>query len=208
MKYDSIIFDLDGTLWDASSASAEGWNIALQNLGIDVMITGDDIKSISGKPYRECMEILLPDIDPESDVFYDELNRQEKVIIEKKGGILYDSVHGCLEVLSESYKLFIISNCEGWYLDEFFRFSEVKKYFSGYDCHGKSNKTKKEMIQEMAKKQGLYRPVYVGDTDGDHKSASDAGIDFIHIRHGFGKPASIPCMAFENFKELSDFFLK
>ena len=30
---DASVFDLDGTLWDAAAASAEGWNLALAEAG-------------------------------------------------------------------------------------------------------------------------------------------------------------------------------
>lgn len=32
--YDALIFDLDGTLWDAAAASTYGWNLALQEMGL------------------------------------------------------------------------------------------------------------------------------------------------------------------------------
>ncbi len=53
--YDSIIFDLDGTLWDATEASAIGWNSALikENLS-EFCVDSDDIKNICGLPFAEC----------------------------------------------------------------------------------------------------------------------------------------------------------
>jgi phosphoglycolate phosphatase len=43
--YDSIIFDLDGTLWDASEACANAWNIALLT---GLSVKPDDIRGVSG----------------------------------------------------------------------------------------------------------------------------------------------------------------
>jgi beta-phosphoglucomutase-like phosphatase (HAD superfamily) len=31
---EALIFDLDGTLWDAAAASTYGWNLALEELGL------------------------------------------------------------------------------------------------------------------------------------------------------------------------------
>jgi phosphoglycolate phosphatase-like HAD superfamily hydrolase len=50
---DSIIFDLDGTLWSACEASAKGWTAALQELGYDQTITPSDIGSVTGMPFDD-----------------------------------------------------------------------------------------------------------------------------------------------------------
>jgi phosphoglycolate phosphatase len=47
----------------------------------------------------------------------------------------------------------------------------------------------------------LKNPVYVGDTSGDHQSASQAGIDYIHVSYGFEKDHPAP-VVFANFSEL------
>ena len=207
MKYDSIIFDLDGTLWDASYASSIGWNNALNNLGIDKTITPEDIRSISGKPYDECIEILLPDIKVNTDSLYDELNRCEKTSIQETGGNIYHDAAYCLENLLSAYNLFIISNCEEWYLEEFLKFSDFKKYLVDWNCYGRSGNKKKRMLLDMKEKYKSHNPVYVGDTEGDYISSKDAGIEFFHITHGFGI-FETPGLKFENLRQLSDYLMK
>lgn len=62
-RYDALIFDLDGTLWNASAASAKGWNIALRELGIlSIHLTAEDIESITGNPFEQCVKMLLPNL--------------------------------------------------------------------------------------------------------------------------------------------------
>ena len=60
MNNDTIIFDVDGTLWNACPASAKGWNIGLAKLGINKKVTSEQIESVAGNPYEKCVEILLP----------------------------------------------------------------------------------------------------------------------------------------------------
>ena len=46
---DSIIFDLDGTLWNASKTAAKAWNKAFKEIGInDIHITDKMIQEYSG----------------------------------------------------------------------------------------------------------------------------------------------------------------
>lgn len=32
MSYDAIVFDIDGTLWDARESITAGWNLAIEEL--------------------------------------------------------------------------------------------------------------------------------------------------------------------------------
>lgn len=49
---ESIIFDLDGTLWDSADNVAESWNRAVKKLDMpfsqNINITGDDLRSTMG----------------------------------------------------------------------------------------------------------------------------------------------------------------
>ena len=53
----------------------------------------------------------------------------------------------------------------------------------------------------MVKKHSLNNPLYIGDTSGDEKAAKLAGIKFIHVSYGFGKPIS-ENSSFSSFDEL------
>ena len=42
MKYDAVIFDVNGTLWDSTDVVASAWNQAMEDLGVvREPITGD-----------------------------------------------------------------------------------------------------------------------------------------------------------------------
>ncbi len=47
---DSLLFDMDGTLWNATDSYAEIWNRCFADCGIDICITGNDLVSYMGKP--------------------------------------------------------------------------------------------------------------------------------------------------------------
>ncbi len=64
MNDDALVFDLDGTFWDAAAASTRGWNLALQRMGVSFRVTVDGIRSVSGRPFDECVEVLLPELSP------------------------------------------------------------------------------------------------------------------------------------------------
>lgn len=62
IRYDSLIFDLDGTLWDAAETSAKGWNVALESQGFgDKAVSADDVRRVSGMPFDACVRTLFPE---------------------------------------------------------------------------------------------------------------------------------------------------
>jgi phosphoglycolate phosphatase len=204
--YDALIFDLDGTLWDAAAASTYGWNLALAERGLSSRVTVDGIRSVSGNPFHRCVEILLPELQPASEALLEALDRSERTGIEAMAGVLYEGVAEGVPRLAEAHRLFIVSNCPGWYLQEFFRVTGLGEYVSGHDCHGLSGTGKSEMLANMRGRYGLTRPVYVGDTQGDREAAEDAGMEFAFARYGFGA-VDHAGLSFASFGDVVDHFL-
>ena len=60
MKENSVIFDLDGTLWDSSAQVAECWSqVGARLLGPGFFLTPDDVKAQMGKTMDEIAFSLL-----------------------------------------------------------------------------------------------------------------------------------------------------
>ena len=188
MKHDAVIFDIDGTLWNASQASATGWNAGLARLGIDIEITVEQIESVAGNPYEKCVDILLPGLREKFPDLLETLNDCEVEVVKSVGGTFYAGVLEGMQTVAGSHRIFLVSNCQDWYMKLFLQFSGMKPILTGYDCHGMSGQPKHEMFARLISRFGLIKPVYVGDTVGDEKAARLAGIDFIHAAYGFGSP--------------------
>jgi phosphoglycolate phosphatase len=204
--YDALIFDLDGTLWDAAAASTYGWNLALAEMGLTSRVTVDGIRSVSGNPFPRCVEILLPELHPASEALLEALDRSERIGIEAMAGTLYEGVAEGFPSLAEAYRLFVVSNCPDWYLREFLRVTGLGEYLSGHDCHGLSGAGKSDMLAGMRVRYGLERAVYVGDTQGDQDAAEDADMDFAFVSYGFGA-VDAAALSFADFGELVEHFL-
>lgn len=206
MTYDALIFDLDGTLWDAAAASTYGWNLALEELGASARVTVDDIRSVSGKPFDQCVATLLPELRPANEATIEFIDDHERLGIEKIGGTLYAGVAEGLEALAARHRLFLVSNCPDWYLEAFFRISALAGFFVDSDCHGASGLDKSSMLRVLSRKHHLDRALYVGDTQGDRDAAEVAGMEFAFVSYGFGKTAD-PALSFSSFSGLVKGFL-
>jgi phosphoglycolate phosphatase len=206
VKAGALIFDLDGTLWDAAAASTYGWNLALEEMGRPERVTIEGIRSVSGRPFPECAARLLPDMRPIPQAALEHLEARESTGIELIPGELYPGVAEGLPRLAERYRLFLVSNCPGWYLEAFFRHSGLQVCFTGWDCWGSSGMPKSGMLVNLAAAQGLERATYVGDTQGDQAATEAAGMEFTFVEYGFGRVEDA-ALSFRDFGGLVAHFL-
>ena len=62
MNYESLIFDIDGTLWDSRALVAEGYNIQLNKEGLSrYCITAETLKPLFGRVMTEIADVLFAD---------------------------------------------------------------------------------------------------------------------------------------------------
>lgn len=198
--YEAIIFDIDGTLWNASPASAKGWNQGLVKLGIDREVSVRQIEMVAGNPYEKCVDMLLPGFRARYPELLDTIERFEIEAVKSEGGEFFEGVIEGIIQLAEDHKIFLVSNCQDWYLILFLEFSGLKTVFTGYDCYGMSGLPKNEMLSRMKNNFSLKNSVYIGDTDGDETAARLANMDFIYVSWGFGKPKGNPITVKSFFK--------
>lgn len=209
MKADSLIFDLDGTLWDASASCVMAWNKALEEKGVkDFVITRQLAHSFAGK--------LLDDIFSEYFTFLprDQYNEMATAYAEAEafhmknyGGDLYPDAKQELTALAKKYPLFIVSNCLAGYIENFIQQHGLESVFTGYECSGVTGKPKGENIAMVISRNQLKNTVYIGDTLGDFEAARQNNIPFIYAAHGFGKVDDHKYVV-NNLKELEDILEK
>jgi phosphoglycolate phosphatase len=188
-KYDSIIFDLDGTLWDSTANVAIAWQAAKQQVDyIKEDITQAHVRSITGLTYTAIFEKLFPYLTDEQRAdFKAHCSVSELSTLNELGGDMYPQLEETLKYLSTNYKLFLVSNCQNGYAEIFFNHSKLQHYFLGYQCYGTKGQPKHENIKDVVNDFNLQAPVYVGDTQGDYEATVKAGVPYIFADYGFGK---------------------
>lgn len=187
MKADSIIFDLDGTLWDSCRVVAESWGETLRReYGIEDGPGPLQIRSIMGMTAAGITETLFSQYGARAEEICLACIHGENAYIAVHGGDVYAGVKEMLAALSQRLPLFIVSNCLDGYIECFLESSGFAPYFRDYACEGVTGLAKAENIRLIARRNGLMAPVYVGDTAMDEQSARGAGVPFIHAAYGFG----------------------
>lgn len=188
LDYDGIIFDLDGTLWDATGVNKEAWDRAYEEMGYGKsMVTDEEFKSCMGMLIPDIARKIHPDIEADRlDDFIDHCIEIEHKLLNEKGGILYEGFYETLSALSKRHKMCVVSNCQAGYIEIFLKVHKAEDFFVDIECPGNTGLLKADNIKLITKRNNFKNPVYVGDTLGDMNSAHEAGVPFIWASYGFG----------------------
>lgn len=188
-EFDSIIFDLDGTLWDSTANVAVAWQNAKNQVDyVKDDITQQTVRSITGMAYNVIFDTLYPYLDEtRREEFKSLCAKNELEMLHSKGGEFYPHLAETLTYLKNKYRLFIVSNCQRGYIEVFLGMQDMSAYFEGHQCYGTKGQPKYQNIKDVVADFNLQAPVYIGDTNGDRDSAQKAGVPFIYADYGFGK---------------------
>lgn len=188
MKYDGILFDLDGTLWNATKSIWESWKLALKDVpDVERPPTVQELEGVMGMTPETLMKTLYPYLSKERRLeLFERCCEVENEYLRKNGGVLYEGLEEMLRTLSEIVPLFIVSNCNDGYISCFLEAHRLEQYFSDWECNGVTGLQKWGNIELVVERNRLERPVYVGDTIIDSDAAEKAGVPFLHAGYGFG----------------------
>jgi phosphoglycolate phosphatase len=205
---DSLIFDLDGTLWDAVQTYSDAWNLYFERNSIEQETSKEDLNGLMGMEEAEFLQVMLPDISPgERKMHYEKIVNLQYELIDRQGGQIYPGVSEGLKRLSERYSLFIVSNCPEHTIAHFLRFAGIESLIRDSIAHGQNHKSKHENIRELIHRHVLRKPLYIGDTDGDRVQSEKASLPFIFMEYGFGRASSY-YQSFDSFSSFVNHYLK
>ena len=112
---DSIIFDVDGTIWDSTKSVAASWNKAIrEHSKLNLTLEPVSLSRVFGKTMTEIADALFPALDIDErmkllEICFDEENRY----LEDHPGILYPGVAETIKKLSNKFPLYIVKSCSG-----------------------------------------------------------------------------------------------
>lgn len=188
-KYDTVIFDLDGTLLDTLDDLADSVNYALSICGFPRRENAE-IRSFVGNGVARLVELCIP--DGLNNTLYDKcltdfrnhysMNMQNKTSA-------YKEIPELLEELSKKgYKLAIVSN----------KFDKAVKelnqvYFAKYIkvAVGESEEIRRKPAPDTVFKaleelgSSADKAVYVGDSEVDVQTARNSGVICVGVTWGF-----------------------
>ena len=191
MNYESLIFDIDGTLWDSRALVAEGYNLQLKDEGLEhLFVNAEQLKALFGKVMTEIADVIFAEIPlPERYALMERcMARENRYLQENPCAIGYPGVKETLIRLAEGHRLFIVSNSQRSYPELCIRKLGLGSCITACLCFGDTGTSKGKTIRTLMQQHNIRSCAYIGDTQGDYEATLEAGIPFIWASYGFGVP--------------------
>lgn len=196
-KYDTILFDMDGTVIDSDVLLFEIFNRLYDKFKNGQRKTKEEVYYFSGPPIRETLRKEFPDMDN------DFMNDQFHEI----GYPLYDTCifnfpHGpevFKKLKDDGFKLGIVTNKQHYLTVHALEILGIDQYFDvivGLN-DVKQGKPNREGIDLATKLLDGKKVIYVGDNYTDYLTATNAGIDCCLVNWG---PRVLPKEATSKYK--------
>lgn len=188
-KYDTVIFDLDGTLLDTLEDLTDAVNYAMRTMGMPER-TIEEVRTFVGNGVKRLLELCVPDgfDNPAFEETFAKFREYYGLHCNDKTKA-YDGVVRLLrELKDEGYALAIVSNKLDSAVKEL---SEI--YFEGIvkvaigEMEGVAKKPAPDTVYKALEE--LHKPaegaVYVGDSEVDVMTAKNSGLPCISVLWGF-----------------------
>ncbi|MDF2986005.1 MAG: haloacid dehalogenase superfamily [Eubacterium sp.] len=216
MRYETVLFDLDGTLLDTSEGIVKGVEHTLKLMGLP-LLSSEQCKTFIGPPVlnsfiRECS---MSEAAARSAVEIYRKRYKEKGLYQSKK---YKNIKQLLVNLKKNNcKISIATLKREDFAKTIMNHFGLFSYFDsirGIDQN--DSLTKKDIIVsclEDLKQIDYSKAVFIGDSEYDAEGAREAGIDFIPVTYGFGFKNEVEADRYSNVfiaknpKSLSDYLL-
>ena len=215
MRYESLIFDIDGTLWDSRALVAEGYNIQLEREGLSQLaVNADMFIPLFGKVMTEIADIIFPSIPvPERYALMERcMDTENKHLQSNPCHIGYPGIRETMEKLAESHRLFIVSNSQKGYPELCIEKLGLTDLIQGHLCFGDTGTSKGKTIRTLMDKYGITDCAYIGDNpDRDVEGTRAAGFGCMILiddpKNGRTEKMRAACdHLIENLSDLLDLF--
>ena len=207
LKYDAVIFDLDGTLTDSQPGIFACTRYALEKMGLPVP-PEHVLRRFLGPPLADSY-IRYCGMTEEQAAFATDLYRERYIPIGWRENRVYPRIRALLSALKERGAYLAVATGKPQHTsEEILRYFGLLPYFDA--VAGPDNRDlhadKADLIRRVLPRG--RRAVMVGDIAGDIKGAQDAGIDSVAALYGYGENEEIlaqgPTHAAETTQALCD----
>ena len=191
MKAESLIFDIDGTLWDSRALVAQGYNQQLAQEGReDLFVNAEIFLSLFGKVMTEIADVIFEAIPvPQRYELMERCMDSEHRLLQRDPcRIGYPGVKETIQALAKNHRIFIVSNSQSGYPELCMEKMGLTDFISGTLCFGDTGTEKGKTILTLMEKHHITSCAYIGDTQGDYEATRVAGIPFVWAAYGFGHP--------------------
>jgi len=188
MRLKAAIFDLDGTLWDATTVALPAFRSVLARLELPA-VSDDRLTSTLGYPIPEIWQMLLPPEELHRAHEADKLMEETEAELLAAGmGKPFPAVLETLSVIRQrGFLTFICSNCQPNYLEITPNRLGVAHLFDGRYCAGQyQGLTKVDIVKLIKESHGITSGFMIGDRFHDVEAGLANGLTAVGCLFGTG----------------------
>lgn len=189
----AVIFDLDGTLWDARQVAIPAFREVLTTLGLP--LPSDEVLAHTlGYPLHEIWEMLLPPEHRHLSLWADQLmERAELCLVDELQVLPFPGVHETLSHIRDlGYKTYICSNCSPNYLEFVTHQLDLVTLFDARYCAGQfPGLTKVDLVALVKERHHITGGYMVGDRFHDMLAGQANSLLTVGCSFGTGQPTEL-----------------
>lgn len=182
----TVIFDIDGTLFDTKPGIIECLNDVLNCFGCEPIITSEEDKYIG--PSVKDSFMIYHGFDEEKASKATRMYREKYVEKYIRKSIPYEGISDVFNYLkSKEYIVCIATMKTRKQVDALLKIFKFETVFDHIECaREEGGYTKLDMLNSIKTLYPCDDIIFVGDTNGDYKAAIKADVRFVYAEYGYG----------------------
>jgi phosphoglycolate phosphatase len=187
MQYETLIFDLDGTISDPFVGISRCINHALESLGYE-SVDAERVRPMIGPPLTEIFEHLLGALPPQDMQALVDKYRERYATVGYTENEIYDDIPGIIAQLAgNGYHMGICTSKRADYAQRIVEMFGLLQYFSFVDG-GDVNIKKRQQIESMvANGLSASSSIMIGDRAVDILAGKSNDVASVGVLWGFGE---------------------
>ncbi len=187
MRYETLIFDLDGTISDPFVGISRSINYALEALGYEP-VDPESVRPLIGPPLTEIFEHLLGPL-PEADMLdlVDKYRERYATVGYAENDLYEDIPHTIDRLAGNGYRLGICTSKRADYAVRIVEMFGLSQYFSFVDGGGVGVEKQKQIEAMVANGLSADTTIMIGDRAVDILAGKSNALAAAGVLWGFGE---------------------
>ena len=119
----NVVFDLDGTLWQTTDSYVYAYHKLCAFYDLEETATDEVVKTYLGVRLDKLLGELFPTVEDKRALAYRALEYSVEYLVQNPDNCCFEGVKELLEMLSQNYDVYIVSNCLKEYVEAFLKIS-------------------------------------------------------------------------------------
>jgi len=187
MQYQTLVFDLDGTISDPFEGISKSINHALGSLGYET-VSHESIRPMIGPPLHASFEVLVGEENPATVSELVDKYRERYAAVGFAENVIYPNIPTTIAALAEmGYRMGVCTSKRADYATAIVEMFELEAHFDFIDGGGDGVNKTQQMKRLISRGLDANSSIMIGDRHFDILAARTNGIPSVGVTWGFAE---------------------